>query len=370
MSYFEDGELQQETQLDDVTSENENPEEFEEELGEEVEEADGEDEQGEETKLLAGKFKTFGGLAQNYIKQRRKLGLPEDLQNYNSSEALEKAYLRDQARIESRSKQASQEGQGQGDNTDFDQFDDSQLLAALTQQQTQIQTALNGGQQNQLPNQIQNQAMNQPPNLPPLQFGPQDQPPQNYRYDPNAGRQASVRHSVLDDYRGTPEEFAERLISDPVKVLREIIREEFNIQGSDLGQALYGALSTISQGVNQVRSTVEQDKELRKLEKALNKSGESLDDYMPEIQTVMKQYPGLQNLPDGFAQALGMARVTKAINTRRQAPTTNKAGLRINSGQGSGVPKQQYGQNPKQTPEEQTKQRIFGNPSKRGYFDD
>jgi hypothetical protein len=322
-------------------------------------------------------------LAQAYVKQRQQLGYPVDLQNYGTPEALEKAYSRDKARLDAKGK-----GQNAGENSgevSVDELDDLQLMQEYQRQQMAINTALGqpGVMPGMIPGQVQTsqqmpgqfqQPMQQqiPGQVPQMQQQGFQQPGQMPGQVPQGyyPQQQPSKHSVLDNPNVNAEELAERLIADPAKTLREIIREEMNIQGAQLGGALQGVLTPVIQSQMQIRSSVEQDRELNKLDKQLRKSGESLDDYLPEIQQVLQQYPGLANVKDGYAQALGMARVTKAMNTRR--PVTNtKAGLRVGASQGAGVPKGQYGQPRPKTREEMEHDKIFGTSVKpKKLFDD
>jgi hypothetical protein len=362
--FNEEGELQQTNQENlEETSELFEPEGGLEDTGEEVEEAgEGREEQpeGQNETLYAGQYKTFGGMAQAYIRQRRQLGLPEDLQNYATPEALEKAFLRDKTRMDTRGKGRVDEAVN---DEDLDELDDTQLMSEFARQQMAINQAL--GQPGMIPGQSPAQPV-QPmqPQVPQITQGFQG-------YNPQQQTQQIRRHSVLDNPEVTADSFAEKLMNDPVAVLREVIREEMDIQGSQLGNALYGILNPVVQSQQQLRSAAERDREMRKLEKTLNKRGESMDDYLPEMEAVLQQYPGLNNVKDGFAQALGMARVQKAMNARRKPSTAGKAGLRVGAQRGAGISKGQYGQPRRATAEETERRQIFGDVNrKRGMFDE
>jgi hypothetical protein len=377
MALFDDeGELQQQNQENlEETSELFNESEGgQEDTGEEVEEAEGQEEQQEgqnDETLYAGQYKTFGGMAQAYIRQRRQLGLPEDLQNYATPEALEKAFLRDKGRMDARGKGREVETEEETTDEDLDELDDAQLMSEFARQQMAITQSL-GQQPGMMPGQVPNQQMppQQPAQVPQMQ---QSQVTQGFQgYNPQQQVPQTRQHSVFDNPGVTADQFAERLMNDPVTVLREVIREEMDIQGSQLGNALYGILNPVVQNQMQLRSAAERDREMRKLEKTLNKRGESLDDYQAEMDAVLQQYPGLANAKDGFAQALGMARLQKAMNSRRKPTGTGKkGGLRPGGARGAGIPKGQYGQPRRLTAEEAERRAIFGDVNKkRGMFDD
>jgi len=339
------------------------PEDNVEEAGNESDDAP--DEAGDETKeggqLFAGKYKTFGGLAQAYIRQREQLGLPVDLQNYATPEALEKAFLRDKARLEKGGGKVAGKQQDDTD-VDLDELDDAELIMELQRQQTQIQQAL--GLQPMMPGQIPGQTP-----VPPQQMMPTMDPsgyPQGY-----PGQIPQMKHSVFDEGKVSVEEFAEKLMTDPVATLRDVIREELNIQGTQLGYALHSVLSSIMNNVTQVKTQAELDREFRGLERKLLRRGESLEDYWPEMQMVLQQYPGLHNVPNGLEQAYQMAKVQKTLANRTAKRNPAKAGLRMGASRGSGVPRSQYGQVGKLTPQEAERRQIFGDPKKpKGIFDD
>lgn len=353
------------------------PEDNVEEAGNESDDAP--DEAGDETKeggqLFAGKYKTFGGLAQAYIRQREQLGLPVDLQNYATPEALEKAFLRDKARLEKGGGKVAGKQQDDTD-VDLDELDDAELILELQRQQAQIQQAL--GLQPMMPGQIPGQMplpgqMPGQTQVPPQQMMPPMDPsgyPQGYPQG-YPGQIPQMKHSVFDEGKVSAEEFAEKLMTDPVATLRDVIREELNIQGTQLGYALHGVLSSIMNNVTQVKTQAELDREVRGLERKLLRKGESLEDYWPEMQMVLQQYPGLHNVPNGLEQAYQMAKVQKTLANRTAKRNPAKAGLRMGASRGNGVPRSQYGQVGKLTPQEAERRQIFGDPKKpRGIFDD
>jgi hypothetical protein len=317
--------------------------------------------------LFAGRYKTYGGLAQAYVKQREQLSLPVDLQNYGTPEKLEKAFLRDQKRLETG---YVPDAQHRKPRVEVDEMSEAQLFMELQRQQGEVQNMLGGGQPGQpplqpqfAPQQTPQQFLQQPvpEQQPPPGYVPQGQPIQ---------LPAARKHSVFDEYRGNPEDFAEKLLSDPISVLRDVIREEIDIQGTQLGYVLQNVLTPMAQNVAQVRSQVDIDREVRSLERKLIRSGESLDDYWPEMQQVLQRYPGLRNVPKGLDQALEMAKVQKAIGNRTAKKNPAKSGLRVGAAKGSGVPRAQYTAPGKLSPIEAEKRAIFGSGKDKGVFDD
>lgn len=279
--------------------------------------------------LIGGKFKSMNAAITGYTKLMERLGEANDVDDYTDVASLMRAYNQAEKRLT----QKGQQGQlpQYQSSINVDETDDIELLnTELFNLEAEIEN-YGKPQAYQQPAQQYQQPVQQP--VQPVQ---QTQPGQSDDSDPG---------DWLEN---------ELYVKGP-GAIRDIIARELEVQGKQLGEALYQILQPMHQTLTEVRSERDYNKQL----KALESKGVNVSDYAEEMAKAYDKHPQLAAMPNGVELAFNLARTQRKVGTLQG---NSKGGLRMPQGGGTRLPQNR-------SAEDTIVDAIFGGNGGGGFFE-